>query len=131
LIPDWARPDGSLFNDGREVFGYEAVRGPWRVAVDYVWSGNEDARAFLQGMAAHVDAKGGLALLADADDFEDKRNSAFLGTLSLPGIVTTQESFDQYVADWEAYEKDDVWYYQATLRMLSLLLAGGYFPVEY
>ncbi|MET0411426.1 MAG: glycosyl hydrolase family 8 [Polyangiaceae bacterium] len=131
LIPDWARPDGSLFNDGREVFGYEAVRGPWRVAVDYVWSGNEDARAFLQGMAAHVDTKGGLAQLADADDFEDKRNSAFLGTLSLPGIVTTQAAFDQYVADWEAYEKDDVWYYQATLRLLSLLLAGGYFPVEY
>jgi endo-1,4-beta-D-glucanase Y len=131
LIPDWSRGDGSLFNDGREQFGYEAVRGPWRVAVDYVWSGNEDARTFLQGMATHVDAKGGLAQLADGDDFEDKRNSAFLGTLSLPGIVTTQEKLDQYVADWEAYDKDDVWYYQATLRLLALLLAGGYFPAEY
>jgi endo-1,4-beta-D-glucanase Y len=131
LIPDWSRGDGSLFNDGREVFGYEAVRGPWRVAVDYVWSGNEDARAFLQAMSAHVDAQGGVAKLADTDAFEDKRNSAFLGTLSLPGIVTTQAKLDQYVQDWETYEKDDVWYYQATLRLLSLLLAGGYFPVEY
>jgi endo-1,4-beta-D-glucanase Y len=131
LIPDWSRGDGSLFNDGREVFGYEAVRGPWRVAVDYVWSGSEDARTFLQAMSAHVDSQGGVAELADTDAFDDKRNSAFLGTLSLPGIVTTQAKLDQYVAEWEAYEKDDVWYYQATLRLLSLLLAGGYFPVEY
>lgn len=131
LIPDWSRGDGSLFLDGREQFGYEAVRGPWRVAVDYVWSGSDQARTFLQRMSDHVERQGGLTALAESEDFEDKRNSAFLGTLSLPGIVTTQETIDTYVHEWEAFEKDDVWYYQATLRLLSLLLAGGYFPVDY
>lgn len=131
LIPDWARPDGSLITDGRQVFGYEAVRGPWRVAIDYAWSGNPDARAFLEAMSTHVDSRGGLSALADGEDFEDKRNSAFLGTLSLPGIVTSREHLDAYVREWEAYEKDDVWYYQATLRLLALLVAGGFFPADY
>jgi endoglucanase len=131
LIPDWARADGSLVTDGRQVFGYEAVRGPWRVAIDYAWSGNDEARAFLVAMSENVDGRGGLATLADTDEFADKRNSAFLGTLSLPGIVGTQDKLDGYVRDWETYEKDDVWYYQATLRLLALLVAGGFFPVEY
>jgi endo-1,4-beta-D-glucanase Y len=131
LIPDWAGSDGNLFRDGREQFGYEAVRGPWRVAVDYAWSGNPDARAFLEAMAGNVDRAGGLADLADTESFADKRNSAFLGTLSLPGIVTNQQKLDSYVSDWETYEKDDVWYYQATLRLLALLVAGGFFPAEY
>jgi len=131
LIPDWARADGSLITDDRQVFGYEAVRGPWRVAIDYAWSGNQDAREFLEAMSAHVDAQGGVAALADREDFDDKRNSAFLGTLSLPGIVTAQAHLDEYVRQWESYEKDDVWYYQATLRLLALLVAGGFFPAEY
>jgi endoglucanase len=131
LIPDWARPDGSLITDGRQVFGYEAVRGPWRVAIDYAWSGDADARAFLEAMNAHVDGQGGIAALADGEDYQDKRNSAFLGTLSLPGIVKSPEQLDDYVREWEAYEKDDVWYYQATLRLLALLVAGGFFPADY
>ena len=70
--------------------------------------------------------------MADDESFEDKRNSAFLGSLSLTGVGVSQAKFDGYVAEWKAYEElDDQWYYQASLRVLFLMVAGGFFPLTY
>lgn len=132
LIPDWGFGDGRSESGDRGNFGYEAVRNPWRVALDYGWSGNADAKSFLQRMSQAVDAKGGIKAMADADDFDDKRNSAFLGSLSLSGSAVDANKLNTYVAEWQAYDDlDDRWYYQATLRVLFLMAAGGYFPASY
>jgi len=70
--------------------------------------------------------------MADADDFSDKRNSAFLGSLSLSGSAVDAQKLDTYVREWQAYDGlDDQWYYQATLRVLFLMAAGGFFPSSY
>ena len=98
LIPDWGYGDGRSKDGGEGQFGYEAVRNPWRVALDYAWSGNADARAFLQRMSQTVDARGGIAAMADTDDFEDKRNSAFLGSLSLSGLAVSEQKLQGYVS---------------------------------
>lgn len=132
LIPDWAFGDGRSEDGDRGQFGYEAVRNPWRVALDYAWTGNAAAQTFLQRMSQAVDARGGITAMADAEDFEDKRNSAFLGSLSLSGSAVSAEKLETYVSAWLAYEDvDDEWYYQATLRVLFLMTAGGFFPSSY
>jgi endo-1,4-beta-D-glucanase Y len=134
LLPDWGFGDGRAEPDpnGRGQYGYEAVRAPWRIALDLAWSNDAEPRALLTRMSETIDASGGLAALADTDSFEDKRNSAFLGSLSLSGTGVSQEKFDGYVSEWLSYEDvDDSWYYQATLRVLYLMVAGGYFPVSY
>jgi hypothetical protein len=132
LVPDWGFGDGRSENGDRGEFGYEAVRNPWRVAIDYAWSGNADAKGFLQRMSQTVDARGGITAMADADDFEDKRNSAFLGSLSLSGSAVDAQKLETYVREWQAYDDlDDQWYYQATLRVLFLMTAGGFFPSSY
>jgi endo-1,4-beta-D-glucanase Y len=132
LIPDWGFGDGRSEGGDRGQFGYEAVRNPWRVALDFAWSGNADARGFLQRMSQTVDARGGIAAMADADSFEDKRNSAFLGSLSLSGLAVSEQKLQSYVQEWQAYDElDDQWYYQATLRVLFLMTAGGFFPSSY
>ncbi|MEO8182280.1 MAG: glycosyl hydrolase family 8 [Deltaproteobacteria bacterium] len=132
LIPDWGFGDGRSENGDAGEFGYEAVRNPWRVALDYAWSGNADAKGFLQRMSQTVDTRGGITAMADADEFEDKRNSAFLGSLSLSGSAVDAQKLDTYVREWQAYDGlDDRWYYQATLRVLFLLTAGGFFPASY
>jgi endo-1,4-beta-D-glucanase Y len=131
LLPDWSFGNGDADGGDRGIYGYEAVRSPWRIALDYAWSGDERPREFLERMSAHVDGVGGVAAMADQESFEDKRNSAFLGSLSLSG-VTNAEKLEAYVTDWETYESlDDQWYYQATLRVLFLMTAGGYFPASY
>jgi endo-1,4-beta-D-glucanase Y len=133
LLPDWGFGDGRADeSNDRDQYGYEAVRAPWRIAIDLGWSGSEDPKNVLQRMSQTIDARGGIAAMADDESFEDKRNSAFLGSLSLSGLAIGQQKFDAYVSEWQAYEElDDQWYYQASLRVLFLLTAGGYFPLEY
>jgi endo-1,4-beta-D-glucanase Y len=132
LLPDWGFGDGRAEGGDRGQYGYEAVRAPWRISLDLGWSGSDEARAVLTRMSETIDARGGLTAMADDESFEDKRNSAFLGSLSLSGIGVSQEKFDGYVAEWMAYEElDDQWYYQASLRVLFLMAAGGFFPVSH
>jgi endo-1,4-beta-D-glucanase Y len=132
LLPDWGFGDGRAEGGDRGQYGYEAVRAPWRIALDLAWSGDEAPRAVLTRMSQTIDARGGLTAMADDESFEDKRNSAFLGSLSLTGVGVSQAKFDGYVAEWKAYEElDDQWYYQASLRVLFLMVAGGFFPVSY
>jgi endo-1,4-beta-D-glucanase Y len=132
LLPDWGFGDGRAEGGDRGQYGYEAVRAPWRIALDLGWSGSDQPRALLTRMSQTIDARGGLTAMADDESFEDKRNSAFLGSLSLSGVGVSQEKFDGYVAEWMVYEElDDRWYYQASLRVLFLMVAGGFFPVSY
>lgn len=131
LLPDWGY-DGRADDGDRGQYGYEAVRAPWRIALDLAWSNNADPRTFLQRMSQTVDTRGGITAMADDESFAEKRNSAFLGSLSLSGLAVSQAKFDAYVAEWEAYETlDDQWYYQASLRVLFLITAGGFFPLTY
>ena len=132
LLPDWGFGDGRAEDGDRGQYGYEAVRAPWRIALDLGWSGSEDARGVLRRMSETIDAQGGITAMLDQEDFADKRNSAFLGSLALSGMAVSQQKFDAYVTEWETYESvDDSWYYQATLRVLFLMASGGFFPVEY
>lgn len=133
LLPDWGFGDGRAETGDRGQYGYEAVRSPWRVAVDLGWSGNADAKSYLQRMSQTIDASGGLTAMADGDSFKDKRNSAFLGSLSLSGMGVDQSKLDGYVKEWLAYQDklDDEWYYQATLRVLFLMTVGGFFPSSF
>jgi hypothetical protein len=133
LLPDWGFGDGTADTGDRGQYGYEAVRSPWRVAVDVGWSGNADAKSYLAIMSQTIDAKGGLTAMANDDSFKDKRNSAFLGSLTLTGIGVDQAKLEGYFKEWMAYQDklDDKWYYQATLRVLFLMTAGGFFPPTY
>ena len=51
---------------------------------------------------------------------------------SLSAVAVDEVKLDAYVREWETYEElDDQWYYQASLRVLFLMTAGGYFPVSF
>ena len=52
--------------------------------------------------------------------------------MPLSGSAVDANKLNSYVAEWQAYDDlDDRWYYQATLRVLFLMAAGGYFPASY
>jgi endo-1,4-beta-D-glucanase Y len=90
LLPDWGFGNGDSEGGDRGIFGYEAVRAPWRIVLDLAWSGAAEPRQFLARMSQTVDARGGIAEMADDESFADKRNSAFLGSLSLSGFRRQQ-----------------------------------------
>ena len=117
LVPDWSGPDGS--DDGSQYW-YDACRTPWRVAVDYAWTGDTRAKAFMQNVSSWVDQNGGLPKAAQ------QQNSAFIGAFALAGGYE-QGKFDGYVSAWLGAQVDDTQYYQGTLRVLYLLVAAGKF----
>lgn len=117
LVPDWSGPDGS---DNGSSYSNDACRTPWRVAVDYGWTGDTRAKTFMQNIAGWVDAHGGLPQAAPV------QNSAFVGALALSGGYE-QGKFDGYLAAWLNAKLDDRAYYPGTLRVLYLLVATGKF----
>lgn len=117
LVPDASGPDGSDIDD---VYGYEACRTPWRVAIDYAWTGDSRAKAFMQNVSSWVELSGGLPKAAQ------QQNSAFIGAFALAGGYE-QGKFEGYVSSWLGAEMDDTPYYQGSLRVLYLLVAAGKF----
>ena len=117
LVPDWSGPDGS---DTGAQYGAEACRIPWRVAIDYAWSGDTRAKTFLQKISSWVDEHGGLPNAAQ------EQNSAFIGAFALAGGYD-QGKFDGYLTGWLGAQLDDTQYYHGTLRVLYLLVAAGKF----
>ncbi len=117
LVPDWSNADGS---DDGYGYSYDACRTPFRVALDYAWTGDTRAKTFMQNVSTWVDAHGGLPSAAQA------QNSAFVGAFALAGGYE-QSKFDGYMSAWLGAKLDDAPYYQGTLRVLYLLVAAGKF----
>jgi len=116
LVPDWAAVDGSDWYGA--MYSYDACRTPWRVMVDYAWSGEPKAKTMLQGVRGWVDANGTGSMPS---------NSAFLGSFALAAAYD-QQAFDAAVSSWLGSNGDDSPYFQGTLRVLYLLAAAGKFP---
>jgi endo-1,4-beta-D-glucanase Y len=119
LFPDWAGADGTDWYGSS--YGYDACRVPWRLAVDFAWSGEPRAQSALETAAAWVAQNGGIPAA------NMPNNSAFQGGFALASI-SDSASFDASVAAWLSAGGDDSPYFQGTLRLLYLLVAGGRFP---
>jgi hypothetical protein len=120
LVPEWGYYDGRTEGD----YGYNACRTPWRIAMDYMWYCTPEAKTFLQNVSSFVDGKGGVANTGYPAG-ESTTNSAFLGAFVDSGIAVSQAKIDSYVKDWMDAKLADTPYFQATLRRLYLMVAGG------
>lgn len=116
LVPDWAAIDGSDWYGA--AYSYDACRTPWRVMVDYAWSGDPNAKTFLEGVRGWVDGH---------DLGSVPNNSAFVGSFALAAAYD-QQKLDAAVSSWLGSNGDDTPYFQGTLRVLYLLAAAGKFP---
>ncbi len=118
LVPDWSKYDGSDWYGAG--YSYDACRTPFRVAVDYDWSGDARAKTFMTNISGWVDAHGGLPSAAQ------QQNSAFIGAFALAGAYDPTK-FNAYMSAWLGAKMDDTPYFQGTLRVLYLLVAAGRF----
>lgn len=117
LVPEWGFSDGSTESNS---YDYNACRTPWRVAMDYMWYCTPEAKTVLEAFSKFVDSKGGVTKTGYAN------NSAFIGAFANAGVAISQAKIDTYVKDWLGNTSgDDTPYFQATLRRLYLLVAGG------
>ena len=124
-VTDWSGRQGERPASGNlATYGWEACRNPWRVATDFAWTGEPRAAAFLNKMNVKAPAQHPQQVPSDT-------NSCFKGGYALAGI-NRPEVFGQYVDGWLSLSASgDGTYYQGTLRVIYLALAGGLFRPIY
>jgi endo-1,4-beta-D-glucanase Y len=119
LVPEQGRADGSPVDRN---YGYNSCRMPWRLATDFAWTGNPAAATALMKMRGWIESHGGVRNAAS------DKNSCFVGGFALASLSESQAKMDAACQTWlnGGTLNDDV-YYQGTLRVLYMLLAGGFF----
>ena len=132
LVPDWCKADGTPVSGYSHDYTYDAVRTPWRIALDYVWFGNQEANSFCTTMTGFANGIGTHNIVdgykLDGTPIGKWHNSAFVGTFAV-GSMGTDPTYQSYCN--ESYS-DNVStngdsYFNMTLRTLTLFLQTGNF----
>jgi endo-1,4-beta-D-glucanase Y len=124
-FPESFQIDGTMYSGDTCDFGYDSCRVPWRLATDYAWFGSADSKTMLDSIRSNV-VKG------DPVSNARQKNSAFAGGLVLSGMTADQATMDSFCKKWVDAKTagnnfDDTPYFQNTLGVLYLLVAGGLF----
>jgi endo-1,4-beta-D-glucanase Y len=138
LVPDWCRADGSPAQGREENFYYywDAARTPWRIALDYLWYGTEQARMFCEKIIRFADSVG-VAHLAngyylDGKPMRTDPTSVFIGAFGVAAMAAgpayqafCNAAYRVNVATALPPERN---YYNWSLRTLTLMVQTGNFP---
>jgi endo-1,4-beta-D-glucanase Y len=126
LVPDWQSVSGNAGAMGRSGnFGYDAVRVPYKHCLDYLFHGNEKARAWCEKISNWANSVGaqdirdGYGLSGNSTSYN--HNMTAVGTFAVAASANTQAVVDAFVAE-TVKMRDDHWYgsYLGTLYLLAI-----------
>jgi endo-1,4-beta-D-glucanase Y len=126
-FPESVKIDGSIWDADPCDFGYDSCRVPWRLAADYAWFGTADSKTMLDVLRTSV-------VRGDPVASARQKNSAFVGGLALSAVSADQGTMNDFCNKWVDAKTagtgagfDDSPYFQKTLAVMYLLVAGGLF----
>jgi endo-1,4-beta-D-glucanase Y len=131
LVPDWQMVSGSgTVPDGRKmIYEYDACRVPWRITLDYLWNGNQNAKTWAtkistwaNGKLSSNDLKNGHNL--DGSGVGGNAEMAFLGGWAVSAMANTQTIANAFGTAL-ASRNDSYWYHRHTGNMYLLTLTGN------
>lgn len=139
LLPNWADidgnsgesgPSGCTWYDEGNIFGSDAVRTPWRVAVDYLWWGTPAAQTWLQKLVSWVQVQGiqqvGRKYELDGTPFGEVDHSVIsVGAFANAAMAVDASTADGFASEFAAVT--DSSYFRDSLRALYLAVATGQF----
>jgi endoglucanase len=154
FVPAWSTSTGStqLQNCNFQVAGggssdeyqSDAARTPWRVATDYVWTGDMRAQQFLQLMSGYVATQlprvrivdryslQGQPLGANVASALGRRGSFHMGGFATAMTARSQEDLDSFTGAWssiyragDALNANTLRAYNSSLTLLYGLLVTG------
>lgn len=129
LVPDWQSVAGNAGAGSRNAyFGPDAIRAPYKQALDYVWHGNEKAKIWAQKLARWGYDKEGVANIVDAYELNGTKkgtshNMAVMGSIAVAAMADSQNVLDAYVG--EVLKIKAGYWYSAYLGNLYLLALSG------
>lgn len=137
LVPDWCRADGSPAPDRAQSYYYywDAARTPWRIALDYLWYGNEEARQFCEKIVRFASSIGAANIAngyhLDGKPLRTEPTSVFIGPFGVAAMAAgaayqtfCDAAYRINVATTLPPENN---YYNWSIRTLTLFLQTGNF----
>jgi len=134
LVPDWQSvsgiPGGN--SDRYSFYRYDACRVPWRIALDYLWNGNVQARDWcikVSDWAYNV----GPANIRDGYNLDGSENnggyhnSAFVGGFAVAAMCNSQTIADAFGSEMSTGQLGDSNWFIVSTRSLYLCAITGNF----
>jgi endo-1,4-beta-D-glucanase Y len=132
LVPNWGHtdrsaPHGECARTDATLYGYDAARTPWRVAVDYRWWGTPAASTYLGKIVAFAKGKG-IDAVGDRYNLDGSVVSSFhtpvtVGAFANATVASDGATANAFYQSLKAVTVDE--YYPATLKILYLMFGAG------
>jgi endo-1,4-beta-D-glucanase Y len=139
LVSDWCQASGAYSSEASgyanqgKTYTYDAARTPWRIATDYVWYGNNDAKTYSKKTSDFVRTTlGGTANIKDGYNQNGTvigqwHNATFVGAFAAAAMGgENQTHLDNSYADLKNLNEPNN-YFNHTLKTLYLFLLNGNF----
>ena len=130
LQPDWTNSSGAPVSGWSYDYKYDAVRVPWRLAMDGTWYCDSRAKGHMDRIAAFFknvgvpNIKDGYTLSGTA--IGGWHNAAFVGAAGSAAMRSTDAAYQRALWD-ETVRLTTSDYYVSSLRLLMLMFMAGRF----
>lgn len=136
LVSDWCQADGSYSNEvdwatnAGQTYNYDAARTPWRIALDYLWFGTEEALSYTSLCNSFVNEKGGFLNIYPGYTQSgvalntSYKDPTFTGAYAAAAMSSSNQSF---INSGYAELKNQITtaYFGATLRVIYMFALSG------
>jgi len=140
LVSDWCEASGAYssqaggYNNGGKTYTYDAARTPWRIAVDYLWYGNADAKAYTKKSSDFVRVNlGGSSNIKDGYNQNGTaigqwHNGTFVGAFACAAMGgDNQMHLDTSYADLKNLNEPGSYFNHTLKTLYSFLLTGNFY----
>jgi endo-1,4-beta-D-glucanase Y len=130
LVPDYTTRT-YVHGDGGK-YGYDAVRTPWRIAMDYCFNGEPRAKAYLDKIGTFFTGQLPVTNFGDGYSLTGQKtsnfgNMAFIGTAGIAGMAGYPSLLNEAFNYGATGTGGNTQYYQQSLRVITMLMMSGNF----
>lgn len=134
LIPDWQTLSGGAAGGRNHSYGFDACRAPWRIALDYLWNGNEKAKEWCTKISSWA-YKIGPKNIKDGYNLNGTttgryHNMAYVGGFAVAAMCNTQEIADAFGAEVARMSFDRYWYHAFLGNCYMLTMTGNMWQIK-
>jgi endo-1,4-beta-D-glucanase Y len=133
LVPDWQSVKGIPGGNSDRIpfFRYDACRVPWRMALDYLWNGNEQAYKWCTKISNWAYKIGPENIMdgynLDGTPIGTYHNSAFVGGFAVSAMCNSQMISDAFGTEMISSKLGDAHWFVMSTRSIYLLPITGNF----
>ncbi len=141
LVPDWTDGNGnttsaaSQYKDGGQHFFFDAVRTPFRSAVDYLWHGRAEGKAYCEKLINWSNSAHGGGTEQLQSNYRINGNSlggghsnTFVACFGVAAMATSNQSYlNRAYADNQSTNPTTGQYFNATFKAIGNFVMSGNF----